>query len=411
MKIAILTKGFDGWSGGMDYLVNLISTISAQSNAKRPLLIDVYVARNNFTYFLKVLLYPVLIFLRTIARGEFAVPKRLGLLDEREQRQRLKGIKGIRVLSPAHSRSRLLAAIYKENYDIIFPCDARPNNHPRPVAISYWHDFQFKYFPDYFTNQDTRFLEDKLKDLIDCNVPLLVNSVSVKHDFRKYYPTAKNDILVMKFAPSPVSLVENDRHNIQKLCSEYGISRNYFVICNQLWRHKNHITAIRAFSNFVKAHDKDVSLVMTGELADFRFPKYYGEVVQIIKELGIKDNVHMLGYIPKNHQLILLKNAVACVQPTLFEGGPGGGVAPESIALGTPLLLSDIAVNREVVEAVPEADVRFFNPLDDQSLSFLMRSAFDRKDELLNDLSDILNKNKEYAGKLFIQDLATLIDR
>ena len=47
---------------------------------------------------------------------------------------------------------------------------------------------------------------------------------------------------------------------------------------------------------------------------------------------------------------VLLKKSIAVIQPTLFEGGPGGGASYDAISLGKPLIVSDIAVNREIEE-------------------------------------------------------------
>ena len=56
----------------------------------------------------------------------------------------------------------------------------------------------------------------------------------------------------------------------------------------------------------------------------------------------------------------MMREAVAVVQPTSFEGGPGGGSVFDAVALGVPTIVSDIPVNREI-----EAYVRDFFPLDD----------------------------------------------
>jgi glycosyltransferase involved in cell wall biosynthesis len=66
---------------------------------------------------------------------------------------------------------------------------------------------------------------------------------------------------------------------------------------------------------------------------------------------------------------------VALVQPTLFEGGPGGGSTYEAVALGQRVLLSDLPVNREI----DDGDVRFFPPGDHVSLSKLMEAALEEE--------------------------------
>jgi glycosyltransferase involved in cell wall biosynthesis len=43
-----------------------------------------------------------------------------------------------------------------------------------------------------------------------------------------------------------------------------------------------------------------------------------------------------------------MKKSRAVIQPSLFEGGPGGGCVFDAAALGVPVILSDIDINREV---------------------------------------------------------------
>jgi glycosyltransferase involved in cell wall biosynthesis len=93
-----------------------------------------------------------------------------------------------------------------------------------------------------------------------------------------------------------------------------------------------------------------------------------------IRQLGLVDHILILGLIPKRDQIELLKGSVALIQPTLFEGGPGGGAAYDAIGLDIPLLASDIIVNREI----DCGDVRFFAPTDDEGLSRLMVDALGR---------------------------------
>jgi glycosyltransferase involved in cell wall biosynthesis len=48
------------------------------------------------------------------------------------------------------------------------------------------------------------------------------------------------------------------------------------------------------------------------------------------------------------------------MQPTLYEGGPGGGATFEAIGMGTPAVVSDIPVNREI----DQGGVHFFRAGD-----------------------------------------------
>ena len=54
----------------------------------------------------------------------------------------------------------------------------------------------------------------------------------------------------------------------------------------------------------------------------------------------------------------------ALIQPTLFEGGPGGGSVYDAISLDVPIILSNIEVNQEV----KYNKTLFFNPYDYKEL-------------------------------------------
>jgi glycosyltransferase involved in cell wall biosynthesis len=94
--------------------------------------------------------------------------------------------------------------------------------------------------------------------------------------------------------------------------------------------------------------NQHIHLVCTGELIDYRFPEYANELRQLLKQLGIERQVHLLGYISKQEQVLLMQKAIAVLQPTLFEGGPGGGVVYEALARNKYVVLSDIPVNQEI---------------------------------------------------------------
>ncbi|NDA78906.1 MAG: glycosyltransferase [Actinobacteria bacterium] len=99
-----------------------------------------------------------------------------------------------------------------------------------------------------------------------------------------------------------------------------------------------------------------------------------GERLQkVLATLGLGSRLRFLGHIPKRDQIELLKHAVALVQPTLFEGGPGGGSTYEAVALGQRVLLSDLPVNLEV----DGGDVRFFPKGDHAALAQLMKEALE----------------------------------
>jgi len=199
---------------------------------------------------------------------------------------------------------------------------------------------------------------------------VIVNAQAVVDDIRNAYPNHATNIVALPFAPAPS---KEWLSAAAPPLDRYQISENYFIICNQFWQHKDHLTAWRAFAAL---HDEfpDVQLVCTGETSDFRNPTHFELLKQEAQRLGISANLRILGLIPKHEQIALLRSALAVVQPTLFEGGPGGGAVFDAVALGVPAIVSDISVNLEVTDPA----VCFFRQGDAEHLAQRMRDVLQR---------------------------------
>jgi len=182
-----------------------------------------------------------------------------------------------------------------------------------------------------------------------------VNSRAAAADIAKFVPQATARVFMLPFAPAPSRDWLEDRPDV---LSRYGITQPFFIISNQFWIHKDHATAFDAF-RIVAEHDPQLALVCTGSTVDSRNPDYFPGLVARLKSWGLGQRVHILGLIPKRDQIELMKNACAVIQPTRFEGGPGGGAVYDAVSLDVPAIVSDIPVNREVagtIEFFPAGD-------------------------------------------------------
>jgi glycosyltransferase involved in cell wall biosynthesis len=90
--------------------------------------------------------------------------------------------------------------------------------------------------------------------------------------------------------------------------------------------------------------------------------------MRLIEEKGLQGYIHILGLIPKRDQLEIMRESLAVVQATLFEGGPGGGSVYDAISLNVPVIASDIPVNREIDIGV----VQFFKAGSTEDLAVKM---------------------------------------
>jgi glycosyltransferase involved in cell wall biosynthesis len=68
--------------------------------------------------------------------------------------------------------------------------------------------------------------------------------------------------------------------------------------------------------------------------------------VDVVRDLGLVDYVHVTGFVTDQQLGALYRGATMCVMPSLFEGF--GMPAVESMMMGKPTLVSGLPVLREV---------------------------------------------------------------
>jgi len=128
--------------------------------------------------------------------------------------------------------------------------------------------------------------------------------------------------------------------------------KKILLYVGSLYPHKN---VSRIFSAMVK--DKSYRLVIVTARTAF-----VDRVKSEIMELGINDRVELRFEIPDASLARLYHEAAVLVQPSLAEGFGLTGI--EAMALGTPVVASDIPIFREVYDSV----ANFFDPNSSESL-------------------------------------------
>ena len=230
--------------------------------------------------------------------------------------------------------------------DVVFPTMLALGSIALP-RIGYLFDFQHRYMPQLFSTRTRRNRERSFARIsADCE-GLVVNSSAMARDVSRWLAVPSDRVLGMPFCPyaMPWSF-DIDPADVQRL---YGVTDKYLLISNHFWKHKDHATAFRAFAALrTDPAYAGVQLVLTGDPIDHRDPQHYGRLIALADELQITASIRFLGLIPKREQLALIRGAAALIQPTLFEGSPGGGSVYEAIGLGVPAIVSDIPMNLEI---------------------------------------------------------------
>jgi len=139
-----------------------------------------------------------------------------------------------------------------------------------------------------------------------------------------------------------------------------GLPDRYLVVCNQFWKHKNHLAIFKALA---ARPDLDLKVVMTGALQDTRWPDYTQEIRSLLDDPAVAERVWVTGAVDRSDQIDILLGARGFIQPSRFEGW--STFVEEARALGLSGVLSNIPVHRE--QSPPGA--QFFDPDDPDALA------------------------------------------
>ncbi len=223
-------------------------------------------------------------------------------------------------------------------------------------------DFQHRYLPEFFTGKDLAWREERIALLAEKAPRVVLSSESAAVDFREFYPAHAAKAHVLTFATPPLGL-----HDAALAMD--GIPPRFLLVCNQFWKHKNHAVIWDALRILAARGIRPVVLC-TGELVDHRDPAYAETIRVALRTDGLSEQVKLLGLIPREQQIALMRKAVAILQPSLFEGW--STIVEDARTLGRPSLLSGIAVHRE--QHPPGG--RFFDPHAPEELADLIADAW-----------------------------------
>lgn len=143
----------------------------------------------------------------------------------------------------------------------------------------------------------------------------------------------------------------------RKILTEYGYE-NYLLAVGPTYKHKNFINLLEAY----KTLDERLKIKHPLLIAGGKNP-YLDTIKTFIKENGLTNHVHFLGYVPLKMMPSLYREAQMLVFPSLYEGF--GLPLLEAMACGCPVITSNTSSMPEVC-----ADAAlYFNPYNKEDLA------------------------------------------
>lgn len=268
-------------------------------------------------------------------------------------------------------------------------------------------DFQCMHFPELFSSGGISSHEKRLLLNSKLCSAVVLSSYDAYKDMQQFAPQFIYKAKVLQFVVEPPYCV--DEPTINDLKKKYGFSGDYFYVPNQFWVHKNHRVIIDSLK-ILKARGFSIIVIMTGKTTDERQPEYFDTLMSHAKEEGVLDSFIVLGVVPYHDVVALMKNCLAVINPSLFEGWHTA--VEEAKSLGKKVILSDIMVHRE---QNPSSGV-YFDPENPAALADAMQSIFTNKDDADDQKSvlsarDALQKRQYDFAKNYEKMVLDLIGR
>jgi glycosyltransferase involved in cell wall biosynthesis len=240
-------------------------------------------------------------------------------------------------------------------------------------TINWIPDFQHKHLPGFFQKKDNMLRDIGFERLARKSNCVILSSNDAKKDFELYFKEYLSKVKILQFVSQPGEYINNNKTLFNELKVKYRIDDNYFIIPNHFWKHKNHLVVFESMV-ILKRRGINVNLICTGLLEDYRDPEY-PEVIKSFIENN-KINVKLLGVINYNDLILLIKNSISVINPSLFEGW--STIVEECKSLGKNIILSDISIHKEQ----DPQNSTYFDPHDPKRLADILQYNIDNTNKI-----------------------------
>lgn len=312
----------DGWLGGVSYFRNLLTALYALSDRRIEAVIFTG-TRTQEKYFEG---FPAVEIVRSRLFDRGTLPWLMR-----------------KVWFKSVSRDLLLERLLKQQKISVLSHSGWLGEGASIPAIGWIPDFQHIHLPDCFDSNGIGLRDREYRRLCRYSSAVIVSSYSAQADLERFDAQARTKSHVLQFVSvsAPQASMQVKRKDLEE---KYRYTGNYFLLPNQLWKHKNHLVVIEALGLLQREGGK-VLVIATGHAADYRHPEHFKTLMMRIEELGVTESFRYLGLVPSADLAALMRSAVAILNPSLFEGW--STTVEEAKALGKRLILSDIPVHRE----------------------------------------------------------------
>jgi glycosyltransferase involved in cell wall biosynthesis len=228
-------------------------------------------------------------------------------------------------------------------------------------------DFQHIHLPYLFPKEELELRNRTFARIARYAQRVILSSHDALRDFERFAPQFAHKGRVLHFvAQVPANVYDS---NPAWIWEQYQLPERFVYLPNQFWKHKNHEVVVKALA-LLKATHPEITVVCTGNTQDTRDPTHFSQLKATIEAEGLSKNFIILGMVPYSHIFQLMRQALAVLQPSLFEGW--STTVEETKSIGKQIILSDIPVHQE--QSPPNA--LYFDPQKPDELAGCLIDLF-----------------------------------
>jgi glycosyltransferase involved in cell wall biosynthesis len=199
--------------------------------------------------------------------------------------------------------------------------------------------------------------------------------------------------------PTPEIDRASSEEEISIILKKYKLPTRYLFYPAQFWAHKNHANLLLALQKLRDESQLVIHLVLAG--SDQGNLPY---IQKLTEQLRLKDQVHFLGFIPREDLIALYCGALALVYVTLF--GPENLPPLEAFACGCPVIASNVS---GAEEQLGDAAL-LVNGLDASEIANAIKKMNDDLELRKSYINKGLTRAKKFTGSDFVKSVFTILD-
>jgi glycosyltransferase involved in cell wall biosynthesis len=267
-----------------------------------------------------------------------------------------------------------------------------------PYALTIWdlqHRYQ-PYFPEVGNVSEWYYRESYYRDFVPRAAVIISSHDVFRTEIMQHYGLPAFRIQNMPH-PTP-HFAAQYLENFEKKELKTAVSSPYIFYPAQYWSHKNHIVILESLY-ILKTQGISINAVFVGsDKGNKAF------IQQKINELGLQNNVQLLGFIEREELIALYQNALALVFASFF--GPENLPPLEAMCFKCPVICADF----EGAEAQLADSVCYFEKTNENDLANKITLFLNDDDLREKYIQKGIEQAQKYTGAALAPNILTLLN-